>query len=507
MRKIFIVCLICLLSFSGFSQKAEKLYSYYQKGDFVKCVQKCDAAINKNPGHLEAYYIKAIAYYEMAQLPSEYKDFSRNPILDCLKSLSILSSKDEDREVVEEHSDTLAIIRSFAKERADKIKMSNRSDAQAIYQRLSSIYKTKTDPLEFARIDAQVGDYEKCMSKISRLYEKAPAEINSTHDSYEALTQGALLLAENWMFRDLFWLIETYKTKFAGDAQISNGFKKALLKSIDTARTDDDKTLFYDFSKKGLALYPNDKQISVHISNRWKEIIDSKTVAYRATASKERTWKDSVLLRDAYKYLAMAREIFPESAEFSSMEKKLNYEFHTAPFVSEIENFRKYALLAVNNWRKKGCECDTGEVFWIAPVPQIEWDTTLERLANEHARDMFFNNHSDDVDSKGENPWDRINKTRYKGTSYEVGKDVHFVQAMDMAFCVAHGNSLNGIYEEKDLQKVIDTTISQMINERLSGKCTKVMKPDVTHMALAIYGDKWVFWAIRQYDIIQRRKK
>ena len=507
MRRFVLLFLACLLTSMVFSQSAAKLYSYYNKRDYVKCVEKCDAVLSKNSGFLEAYYIKALAYFEMAQSPSEYKKFSHNPLMDCLKSLSILSSQDEDRSVLDEHSDTLEIIKRFSEDKANRIKMSNRSDAQAIYKRLSSIFQTKTDPLEFARIDAQVGDYESCMSKISKLYEKAPEEVNSTYENYEALTQGALLLAENWMFRDLFWLIENYKTKFSGNPTISDSFRKALLKSIDTARTDDDKTLFYDFSKKGLELYPSDQIVYKHIAKRWKELINTQTTAYRATASKERTWKDSVFLRNSYKYVAMAREIFPKDEEFVNMEKKLNYEFHTSPFASELEAFRKYALEVANDWRRRGCECDTGEVIWVAPAPNmIEWDTTLERLANEHARDMFFNNHSDDENSSGENPWDRINQTRYKGTNYEAGKEIHFVQAMDMVFCVNHGYSLSDVEDEQQIRTVIDSVFSQMIHERLSTKCVKVMRPDMTHMALGVYGDKWVFWAIRKYDIILRMK-
>lgn len=507
-RKLIILLSLCLLCISGYSQKMKKLYSLYNKQEYIKCVQQCDATLKKKPEMLEAYYVKAIAYFEMAQNPSDYKDFTKNPLIDCLSSLSILSAKDEEREIFDEHNDTLLIIKEFAENRAKKIKTASTSEAQAITQKLSSIFRTKkADGLEFARLDADAGRYDKCYSKVERLYAKAPAEVNSSNDNYVALTQGAILLAETWMFSDLFTLIRNYKVKFQGNYAISEGFKKALLISIDTARTDDDKTLFYEFSKKGLELYPEDKGITSHIENRWIELINSQASAYRATATHERTWKDSVLLRNAYRYLSLAKEVFPGNKKFQDMENKLNVEFHTIPFSSETELFRRYALEAVNTWRMKGCDCDTSEVVYVAPVPPIEWDTTLERLANEHAREMFFENHSEDVNLKGETPWDQINKTQYKGTTYENENGLNFVQAMKMAFCVGYGYSFNGVYGDDGIKNVIDSVVTHWIYEKNSQNCMKVMTPDVTHMALGMYGDKWVFWAITKYDILIREKK
>ena len=145
--------------------------------------------------------------------------------------------------------------------------------------------------------------------------------------------------------------------------------------------------------------------------------------------------------------------------------------------------------------------------MYVAPVPTIEWDTTLERLANEHAREMFFENHSEDINLKGETPWDQINKTQYKGTTYENENGLNFVQAMKMAFCVGYGFSFNGVYGDEGLKSVIDSVVTHWITEPKSQNCMKVMTPDITHMALGMYGDKWVFWAITKYDILVREKK
>lgn len=507
MRKVLAIILLSFFCLSGYAQKLTKLYKYYNSQEYVKCVEMCNTALKKKPDMLEAYYVKAIAYYEMAQNPADYKEFTKNPLLDCLSSLSILSSKDTEREILDLHTDTLEIIKNYSEKRANKIKNSSITEAQAIYQKLNSIFHTQSDVLEFARAEALAGRYDKCYSKVEKLYDKAPGEISSSNENYAALTQGALLLADNWMFSDLFSLIETYKTKFAGNYGISEGFKKALLKSIDTARTDENKTLFYEFSLKGLELYPDDKGVSSHIEKRWMELIDSQIDIYRCTANHERTWKDSVYLRNAFRYLALAKEVFPSDRKFQDKESNLNSEFHIVPLSYEKELFRTYALQAVNTWRTKGCECDTSEIVTVKPVPTIEWDTTLERLANEHAREMFFENHSEDINLNGETPWDRINKTSYKGTTYQTEEGLNFVQAMGMAFCVGYGYSFNGVHDDDGMKAVIDSMVNHWITQKKSQTCMKLMTPNMTHMAIGMCGDKWVFWAIMKYDILIQKKR
>ena len=78
---------------------------------------------------------------------------------------------------------------------------------------------------------------------------------------------------------------------------------------------------------------------------------------------------------------------------------------------------------------------------------------------------------------------------------------------MKMAFCVGYGFSFNGVYGDEGLKSVIDSVVTHWITEPKSQNCMKVMTPDITHMALGMYGDKWVFWAITKYDILVREKK
>ncbi len=228
--KKYILCIILSVSIISIAsaQSAKKLYKLYNTREFVKCLVKCDATIEKYPNFYEPYYIKAITYFEMAQLPEKYKDVTKDPLMDCIKTLSILRAKDPDGTIFEEHSDTLQMIYNYADAVAKSLREKNKDKAILMYQRLMRAYNLHSNALELATIYAKVGDYERCMSQVSRLYEKYKPEISSSHEDYDALTKGAVLLAENWMFRDLFWIIETYRDKYQTNYAISQGFKKAL---------------------------------------------------------------------------------------------------------------------------------------------------------------------------------------------------------------------------------------------------------------------------------------
>src|SRR5690606_2188928 len=82
-KPLFLFIITCCLSLHGFSQSKaiKKLYTLYDSREFVKCVEHADKIIKKNEHELEAYYVKAIAYFEMAQLPQRYKDFTNDPLL------------------------------------------------------------------------------------------------------------------------------------------------------------------------------------------------------------------------------------------------------------------------------------------------------------------------------------------------------------------------------------------------------------------------------------------
>lgn len=504
---IFIAALFFTFQLFGQSKHVQKLQELYDNKEYVKCIQRCNNLIQKNDMAFEAYYIKAISYYEIAQFPAKYKDFTRDPMLECVRALGVLRSKDEDDEIWSENEETLKMIYKYGEYTAQQLKSTNKDKAIVLYQRLNRTYRIQTNALELANIYAKVGEYEKCMTQISRLYEKSPANISPSHDNYNALCQGAHLLAENWMFRDLFWIVKTYKPKFEDDYAINEGFKSAIMLSIDTAQHDEDKSYFLDFTKKGLHYYGDNPEFKKFVIKQWKEVIDKELDAFRITEPQNRTWRDSILLRNGFQFLEMAIDVMPNEQFFVAKKKNMDTEFHTVPYYNEQDIFKKYALETVNQWRTAGCECDTGEVFKIMPVYEVEWDTTLARLAEEHAQEMFAHNFTDHISIDGRNPWDRINSTLLKGEYYETEKTNNFIKATKIGETLGYGYSLANASNTTDMQNVINAVVTNWMTSRLSRNCPKIMTPNFTHMGLAVYGDKWVLLFANISDIVIKTKR
>jgi len=478
------------------------MYKLYNNKEYIDCIARCDKGIEKDEYNLEAYYVKAISYFEMAQLPQRYEDFTKDPLMDCIRTLSALRAKDQDGEMWDEHADTMDLIYKYAEFKAQELKKTNKEKSILLYKRMMRAWRIQTSALEIAIIYAKVEDYERCMREVSRLYDKSPKEISSSHDNYEALCKGALLLAENWMFRDLFWLIETYKPKYESNYAINAGFKQAIMISVDTASAEEEKDFFFDFSKQGLDLYKDDAEFTSFIERIWLEEIDKLKVEFKNTQG-ERTWRDSVSLRNAYKLSDMSLQLLPENEAFLRKRKELDGTFHTVPYITEEKLFQEYALNAVNRWRTRGCECDTGYVFSLKPVYGVLWDTTLARLAKEHAEDMFCYNHTDHIDHNNINPMQRMQTTRLKGGTFDDEVGTYFVKAVKIGEVLGYGFSIGDVRTQEDLKKQVDGMVASWIDTRLSQNCPKIMTPNFTHMGMAVYGDKWVlfFGEINEYYI------
>src|SRR5690606_9557692 len=143
--------------------------------------------------------------------------------------------------------------------------------------------------------------------------------------------------------------------------------------------------------------------------------------------------KDTVFLRNAAKYIRMSTELFPESPKIAQAQKKFETEFHIKPFKHEYDLFREYALKSINTWRNSGCQCDTGRVIRMRPVYQVDWDTTLTRIAQSHAESMFANNFTNNIDpTTDKNPWDRINATYLRGQTVETFNGTYYIKALQI---------------------------------------------------------------------------
>ncbi|MFO7868457.1 MAG: CAP domain-containing protein [Bacteroidales bacterium] len=492
------ICVFFLfLSVSGviFSQSraVQKLYDLYEKREFVKCVEKADRVLKRNEDEYEAYYVKALAYFEMAQLPERYTDFTRDPLMESLRALSILQAQDPDSDIFHENEEQLQIIYDYTEYYAEQIRERNQKKSITYLQRLMRAFRKETGALDLAKIYAKSGNYEECMRQVTRLYERAPESISSSNENYEALIEAPHLLAENWMFRDLFWIVKNYKPKFGHNYAINNAFKEAIKLSIDTARDASDKKFFYSFSQQGLEHYGDDKAFVSHVEKQWIRVVDDAVREFKKSSDTIRTWRDSIHVRNAFNYISMAREIMPSSTRLQKKHTEIQYEFHVIPREREKSLIRAYALEAINSYRDEGCECDTGQVIYMKPVFTVEWDTILHSLAEKHAQSMFNNNFTKHIDPiTGDNPWDRINSTLLRGETFENDEGRYYIKAEKIGEVLGHGHSLGSASNKQELDSLVNTVVDTWMNARFSQNCVKIMKPQFSHMGIAVYGDKWV---------------
>lgn len=84
--------------------------------------------------------------------------------------------------------------------------------------------------------------------------------------------------------------------------------------------------------------------------------------------------------------------------------------------VNRTAAVNKTALLqAVNNVRKKGCQCgDT----WYPSAPPVAWNDLLEKAALNHAADMAQNNYFSHTSQNGNKAGQRIDAVGYRWRTY-----------------------------------------------------------------------------------------
>ncbi|MDR1761773.1 MAG: CAP domain-containing protein [Bacteroidales bacterium] len=490
----------------AFTQNADKLYVLYNDHDYEKCVERCDAAIAKDAEFLEAYYIKALCYFDMAQSPMRYDKFVKDPLMETVKTLAALRAKDPDGVIFDEHAETLAMIYKYCEAQNQALRESGKERAVLFYQRLMRAYNIQTNALELAEMYAKAGDYEKCMNQITKLFERAKNNSELSADDYAALQKAPLLLVNNWMFNDLFWLVEQYKDKFEQNEAVTQGLRTAMYKVIDTAFSVDDKSHFAIFSEQAVELYRNDDDFLGYVEMKWLDLIDATAQTFRDTKNQhQRTWADTVLLRNAYVFLDVAMAIFPRSADLEVKQLSLNREFHVAPIGVEVLQFKNAAMEIINQWRSEEFVCDTGTLVKVYPVQALQWHDTLAMLAEKHARDMFTYNYTDNIAPDGVNPWDRIRSTYLRGTQYETETGINHIQALKIGEVIGYGYTLHDVKTEDDMKKVVAAMIQKWIDETRSQNCLKIKSPDFNYMGMAVYGDKWVLLMAEIQDIQIRR--
>jgi len=136
---------------------------------------------------------------------------------------------------------------------------------------------------------------------------------------------------------------------------------------------------------------------------------------------------------------------------------------------------KEYALERVNQLRAKGCQC--GDRYY-KPAGQLTWNSTLERTAISHAKEMHKYNFFSHRSRKGEDVGDRFSlagyKWQYAGENLAVG------------------------------QKTFDEAFIDWIESPTH--CKMMMNADMKELGISRYGKYWVQHFGKQLPPKTRRK-
>jgi uncharacterized protein YkwD len=130
------------------------------------------------------------------------------------------------------------------------------------------------------------------------------------------------------------------------------------------------------------------------------------------------------------------------------------------------ESFKQEFLRYINNTRARGCNCGSK---WFPPAPPLVWNTTLQKSAFAHAKDMDNKNYFSHTSKDGRNMTDRIVLNGYAFNGYKsfmVGENIAMGQQ----------------------------SISQVMKEwfESEGHCHNLMNPGYKEIGIAQYNDYWV---------------
>jgi len=123
-------------------------------------------------------------------------------------------------------------------------------------------------------------------------------------------------------------------------------------------------------------------------------------------------------------------------------------------------------------------------------VDPMTWNETLAQLAQEHAKEMFAFNYTDNIDKTGLGPKERVDKSDLKSTKMVTLDGAIFVGAMKVEECESSGFSMKDVQTALDLKEQVRKVITKW-QTSTNGDCEKLMNYENNAFALAVFGDKW----------------
>jgi len=493
--KIIAFLLFLSVSASVFSQ--DKLYDLYKSREFEKCLKKCDAAIKKDPSSLEANWVRAICLWEMAQLPSKYKEIEPKPLEECLRSLGKIKQND-DEGFFESHADTLGYIKEFAEEMAREYSGTIKSKAVRIYKLMHKAYETDFNTVQVANIYLLAEDFDKCVEEIVKIYAYAPDTVDyntTTASKIEALETGILFLVKQHMFNNAFQIIDEYRRKFADNKLVMKSFKNAMdtLLAITYATTD--KSLYFEYAGKILYLFPKDFHFSSRIEKEIVALMNNASDTFNAIETPQ-SWRDTIPLREAFKYADIGNSLLKTSV-FADKEKEISEKYYLHIPLSKRAEFKEICLRVANSFRAEATECRQ-ELY--QPADPLMWDNQLEYVSYLHAKDMFAYHYTDHVNRKGQGVRERVDLTDLKPIITNTFNGVIYKGATEVAENYIYGYPLHHAMSDEELEQLLIQIFSKWI-ERTEGQCENVMNGNYNYFGMSVFGDRWVAVFAKVVDI------
>lgn len=489
--RIFSFSLLILFSLQAFSQ-SEELYTLFRHHEYEKCLKKCDGVLEKDVDYLDAYWIKALIYFEMAQKPDKWLEITDSPLEESLRNLARIKSRDDDGSYMKERKDTLVMIKEMAEAVATEYKEKERkSSAIKMYKLIYRAFQGQEDALQLAEIYIKADDMMECIMQIDRIYVNAPPDVvPSTVSDPKALLGGISFLVKNFMFKDAFKMIEKYSEKFQSNPAMLNSFKKAVYLAVDTLYTNKDKALFFEYAQRGMNFYASDPAYVKHIEDLCVKMIKKSESEFLATEPSKRTWRDTAQLRLAFQYADMSQLLLPNNQTIIGLEKNLISTYHTEVPDNKKELFKKYALEVINTIRDEGCYCDSSGQRPSMDI--LKWNDILAELAHAHAKDMFAYNYTKTVNRRGLDTKGRIDETELKGTKAQTIGGMNFVGALSVGENIGYGVSIGSAIHDEDYKVAIEKMVKKWVDTKTGGSCERIMDFQFTDMGMAVFGDKWV---------------
>lgn len=482
-------CLFSLLSLafmltlsSSLLAQNKQLSELYNKREYEKLLKKCDALIAKDIQDIHAHYFRSLAMFEMSQSPEKYVFITDNPLEQCLISLS-KARKFDNQGFMDSHKDTVKMIKQYAETVARETIPTNKAKAIRIYRHIYKINSDELNTLTIVEIYLKADDISSAYFEIDNLYAYHNPTAKITN---QALLDAPMFMMRKWMFKDLFVFADKYQNKFPLGSEIGNSFYNGIKASLDTMYDYKDKMMFFDYCKKAIKLYPNNIDLQADLKKKYL-LLMKKTLQEYEKISTTKTWRDSILLRDFFKYSDMAMRLTKDSQFVDYERKVINKYLITLPY-SKIKMFQDIARDVVNAERTKPCKCRDQQ---FGATDTMLWSPTLEIVAREHAREMFAYNYTEHTNKAGQSPKDRVDETDLKAYKLMTFNGVLFSGAVKVEECISAGFSMSAVETALDLKEQMRGVVTKWKNSR-DGDCEKIMNYENNMFGLSMFGDRWV---------------